>query len=52
MPPRWLPLLLALVILVPGIGAIDLWAPDEPRYAQVAEEVRSLEHGPSGVLLL
>jgi 4-amino-4-deoxy-L-arabinose transferase-like glycosyltransferase len=51
-PPRWLALLLALCVLVPGLGAIDLWAPDEPRYGQVAEEMRSLEHGASGLLLL
>ncbi len=34
------------------LGATDLWTPDEPRYAQVAEEMRSMQHGPSGLVLL
>jgi 4-amino-4-deoxy-L-arabinose transferase-like glycosyltransferase len=41
----------ALLYLV-RLGAIDLWAPDEPRYAQVAEELRAFEHGPRGLWLL
>jgi 4-amino-4-deoxy-L-arabinose transferase-like glycosyltransferase len=34
------------------LGALDLWAPDEPRYAQLAEELRSFEHGARGLVLL
>ncbi len=32
---------LALAIFLPGIGARDLWNPDEPRYAEVALEMRA-----------
>lgn len=35
-----------------GLGSLDLWAPDEPRYAAIAEELRSFRHGPDGLLLL
>jgi 4-amino-4-deoxy-L-arabinose transferase-like glycosyltransferase len=42
----------ALLLLGAGLGGIDLWAPDEPRYGQVAEELRSFEHGPRGLVLL
>jgi len=42
----------ALVLLLTGLGARDLWAPDEPRLAAVAEEMRSMEHGPGGLVLL
>jgi 4-amino-4-deoxy-L-arabinose transferase-like glycosyltransferase len=42
----------AAVLLLAGLDAVDLWAPDEPRYAQVAEELRSGEHGPAGLVLL
>ena len=35
-----------------GLARIDLWAPDEPRYAAIAEELRSGRHGPSGLVLL
>ncbi len=31
----------AAMLLLPGLRAPDLWAPDEPRYAQVAEELRA-----------
>src|SRR5215470_5126087 len=34
-------LALASALLLPGLGAPDLCAPDEPRYAQVAEQVRA-----------
>jgi len=34
------------------LGATDLWAPDEPRFAQVAEELRSFEHGTEGLVVL
>ncbi len=44
--------LAAALLLLPGLGAIGLWAPDEPRYAQVAEEVRSFEHGARGLLVM
>jgi 4-amino-4-deoxy-L-arabinose transferase-like glycosyltransferase len=36
--------LLALAVFLPGIGARDLWNPDEPRYAQVAREMRDGGH--------
>jgi 4-amino-4-deoxy-L-arabinose transferase-like glycosyltransferase len=42
----------AAVLLLTGLGATDLWAPDEPRYAAVAEELRSFRHGASGLALL
>jgi 4-amino-4-deoxy-L-arabinose transferase-like glycosyltransferase len=42
----------AAVLLLPGLGGIDLWTPDEPRYGQVAEELRSMEHGLRGLVLL
>jgi 4-amino-4-deoxy-L-arabinose transferase-like glycosyltransferase len=42
----------AAILLLPGLGRVDAWAPDEPRYLQVAEEMRSLEHGATGLVLL
>ena len=33
-------LLLGLLLFLPGIGGRDLWNPDEPRYAEVAREMR------------
>jgi len=42
----------AALLLLPGLGAVDLWAPDEPRYAQVAEELRSMRHGARGLVVL
>jgi 4-amino-4-deoxy-L-arabinose transferase-like glycosyltransferase len=36
--------LFALVVFLPGIGARDLWNPDEPRYAEVAREMRADGH--------
>jgi 4-amino-4-deoxy-L-arabinose transferase-like glycosyltransferase len=42
----------AALLLLFRLGATDLWAPDEPRYAEVAEEIRSFEHGPAGLVLL
>jgi 4-amino-4-deoxy-L-arabinose transferase-like glycosyltransferase len=42
----------AAVLLFSGLGATDLWAPDEPRYAAVAEELRSFRHGAPGLALL
>ncbi len=41
----------ALLVFV-RLGATDLWPPDEPRYALVAEELRTMEHGASGLVLL
>lgn len=35
-----------------GLGTLDLWAPDEPRYAAIAEELRSFRHGLRGLVLL
>jgi 4-amino-4-deoxy-L-arabinose transferase-like glycosyltransferase len=35
-----------------GLGRIDLWAPDEPRFALVAEELRSMRHGTVGLAVL
>jgi 4-amino-4-deoxy-L-arabinose transferase-like glycosyltransferase len=35
-----------------GLGRTDLWAPDEPRYGAIAEELRSFRHGTSGLVLL
>jgi 4-amino-4-deoxy-L-arabinose transferase-like glycosyltransferase len=52
---RWLAgavLAAAAVLLLTGLGATDLWAPDEPRYAAVAEELRSFRHGMAGLALL
>jgi 4-amino-4-deoxy-L-arabinose transferase-like glycosyltransferase len=42
----------AALLLLAGLGRVDAWAPDEPRYLQVAEELRALRHGPSGLVLL
>jgi len=42
----------AAVLLLTGLGGVDLWAPDEPRYAAVAEELRSFRHGVTGLALL
>ncbi len=39
--PARIALLAALLLYVPGLAVPDLWAPDEPRYAQVAEELRA-----------
>jgi len=49
---RGLVLAAAALLLLAGLDAVDLWAPDEPRYAQVAEELRSGAHGPAGLVLL
>lgn len=47
-------LLLAAACLLYGarLGATDLWAPDEPRYAAIADELRSWRHGARGLVLL
>lgn len=46
--------LLAAAALLYGarLGATGFWAPDEPRYGHVAEEVRAGRHGPVGWILL
>jgi len=43
--------LAAGLLLVTALAGIDLWAPDEPRYAQVAEEMRALERGAQDLVL-
>lgn len=45
-------MLAAAFMLFFRLGATDLWAPDEPRFAAVAEELRSFEHGPAGLVVL
>jgi 4-amino-4-deoxy-L-arabinose transferase-like glycosyltransferase len=35
-----------------GLGLTDLWAPDEPRYAAIAEQLRDGRYGLRGVFLL
>jgi 4-amino-4-deoxy-L-arabinose transferase-like glycosyltransferase len=40
------------VLLLTGLGWLDADAPDEPRALQIAEEMRSFEHGPAGLVLL
>ena len=42
----------AVLLLGLGLGWLDASAPDEPRYTQVAEEVRAMENGPSDWVLL
>jgi 4-amino-4-deoxy-L-arabinose transferase-like glycosyltransferase len=45
-------LVAAALLFLTGLGGVGLWAPDEPRYAQVAEEARSLAHGWRGLVVL
>lgn len=45
-------LIAAVFMLFFRLGATDLWAPDEPRIAAVAEQLRSFEHGPAGLAVL
>ncbi len=42
----------AALLLLAGLGNVGAWAPDEPRYLQVAEEVRASPRGPSDWVLL
>jgi 4-amino-4-deoxy-L-arabinose transferase-like glycosyltransferase len=42
----------AALLLLPGLSVLDLWAPDEPRYAEIAEELRALPHGSADLVLL
>jgi 4-amino-4-deoxy-L-arabinose transferase-like glycosyltransferase len=52
--PRWRALVLAAaaVLLLAGLGRLDADAPDEPRTLQIAEEMRSVEHGATGFVVL
>jgi 4-amino-4-deoxy-L-arabinose transferase-like glycosyltransferase len=45
-------MLAAGLLLFARLGATGLWAPDEPRFGQVAEEMRSMRHGATGLVLL
>lgn len=47
-------LLIAAAALLYGarLGATGFWAPDEPRYGHVAEELRAGRHGLAGLVLL
>jgi len=45
-------LVAAAVLVIARLGATDLWPPDEPRYALVAEEMRAFDHGWRGLVLL
>lgn len=42
----------AFVLLLTWLGGVDASAPDEPRYLAVAEEMRSWDHGPEGLVVL
>ena len=35
-----------------GLGATDLWAPDEPRYAHVTDEIVTGGHGTAGLIVM
>lgn len=48
----WLLALGCAVLYGARLGALDFWAPDEPRYGAIAEELRSGRHGPEGLVLL
>jgi len=52
--PRWRALVLATAagLLLTGLGRLDADAPDEPRAVQIADELRSFEHGPAGLVVL
>lgn len=49
---RRIVLVAAAVLVFARLGATDVWPPDEPRYALVAEEIRSFENGWRGLVLL
>lgn len=42
----------AAVLFLFRLDATGLWAPDEPRFAQVAEEMRAQHHGPTDLVVL
>ena len=51
----WLRALLvgaAALLLFGALGNLEASAPDEPRYLQISEEVRALDRGPRGLVLL
>ncbi len=49
----WIALaLVALGLITVDLGGLDLWAPDEPRYARVADELLDMERGASDLVLL
>jgi 4-amino-4-deoxy-L-arabinose transferase-like glycosyltransferase len=52
--PRWRAVVLAssAVLLLAGLGRLDADAPDEPRALEIAEELRSGEHGAAGLVVL
>lgn len=50
--PRALVLLAAIALFGVRLGSYDLWLPDEPRYAEIAEELRALPRGATDVVLL
>jgi len=41
----------AAILLLPGLGTLDLWAPDEPRYAEIADEIVRSDRASSWILL-
>ena len=41
-----------LLLLVPGMASLGLWAPDEPRAAAVAREMFAMERGLESLVLL
>ncbi len=48
----WALLAATALLFCLGLGNIDLWAPDEPRYGAIAEEIRSGQHSTEGLVLL
>lgn len=53
-PRAWLVALglAAAALYLVGLGRTDLWAPDEPRYAHVAAQLFSLEHGAQDLVVM
>lgn len=49
---EWAVLVIAALVWLPALDGRDLWSPDEPRIAQVAEELRAGYAGPTGAVLL
>jgi 4-amino-4-deoxy-L-arabinose transferase-like glycosyltransferase len=49
---EWGVLLAAALLWLPVLDARDLWSPDEPRIAQIAEELRAGYAGPTSWILL
>ncbi len=50
--PLFVLLLVVTLLYGIGLGSTDFWAPDEPRYGAIAEELRSFRHGARGLVLL